>query len=113
MTMCIGRGGILLDDVVKRNQATPSFEIPPKAERENVEVGTYVKLVFINTDDPAVRPERMWVRVTATDYTATWRYTGVLDNRPLSRKMPPRGSIVLFGPEHICGIMRDPDVGPN
>ena len=82
-----------------------TFEIPERAARESLPVGSLVKLIF-NFDQDGV--ERMWVRVAhrqANGY-GQGTYLGTLDSEPLS-DMLGLGSAVSFRPEHIIEIWDD------
>jgi hypothetical protein len=74
-----------------------TFELPTRAERESLPVGSFAKLIF------AGRPsERMWVKVTGK---RGGRYTGVLDNAPVAVSGVRLGDRISFGPEHVIDTM--------
>jgi hypothetical protein len=88
-----------------RNQQNPrTFFIPTRAERESVEPGDLVKLLFevVNATDDMPSAERMWVKVTVAD---GGRYVGELDNEPAALQSIGPGSRIEFGPEHIISLM--------
>ena len=98
----------ILDNGEKLNQAYPdTYFIPDKKERENVNTGDIVKLVFrmeetAGSEDLAV--ERMWVMISKThdDY-----YEGVLNNHPAGSNCLTAGQTVFFQPCHIIQIYNE------
>jgi hypothetical protein len=89
------------------------FEIPPVADRTNLERGRLAKLIFnveVQTEAGAIEHlvERMWVLVTERVGS---QYIGVLANRPqLSAGFYlALGAEVPFGPEHVIDIDEPPD----
>lgn len=81
-----------------------TFFIPTRAERESVQPGDLVKLLFevLDPADDLPSAERMWVKVTAVD---GGRLVGELDNEPAALQSIGPGSRIEFGPEHIISLM--------
>jgi hypothetical protein len=93
-----------LDSGVDRNREAPdTFQIPPAAERENLQPGQIAKLMFRIDDGAEISVERMWVRVHARDGD---EYVGVLDNDAYGADLR-HGLEVRFRPEHVIQIWRD------
>ena len=93
-----------LDNGEKLHAANPTtFIIPHRIKRENLAVGTLVKLVFLLDDPPADQPngERMWVKISALQGR---NYVGELRNEPVLVKGSKLGDLIEFGPEHIIDI---------
>lgn len=88
-----------------------TFSIPRRHQREQVQIGQLVKLVFLidapRDDEP--RAERMWVAVEAVHPTY---YIGTLANQPGSITQPRRGDQIVFGPEHVAALYRELDELP-
>jgi len=94
-----------------RNQQNPrTFFIPTRAEREAVNPGELVKLLFeiVDPTDDMPSAERMWVKVTEA---AGGRYIGELDNEPSALTSIRPGDRIEFGPEHIISLMDDWPLG--
>ena len=88
-----------LMDGEKLNQEHPdTFYMPPREDRENVDKGDLVKMIFTSE---VCGGERMWVIVTSR---AGDGFTGILDNDPFSIEELSAGAEVKFGPEHIIEI---------
>jgi uncharacterized protein YegJ (DUF2314 family) len=86
----------------KLNQEYPeTFIIPSRQERENILVGTDVKLVFEAQGEHDCE-ERMWV--TVTDKLPE-HYVGLLNNFPSPYKRLQVGADIIFRPEHIINIL--------
>lgn len=85
----------------KLNQEYPeSFYIPPRPVRENIPIGTIVKLIFdAQAEEDCV--ERMWV--TVTDKLQD-HYVGQLSSSPSPYKKLQYGAEIIFRPEHIINI---------
>lgn len=84
---------------VRRNREYPdSFWIPSEEDRQAVEPGMVVKLMFELRDGWV---ERMWVKVTSVKKR---KLVGELNNMPVGipRLMP--GGTIKFGREHIIDI---------
>lgn len=96
-----------LDNGEEYHAAAPrTFQLPPRAERETIAPGQLVKLIFHFATDTEAFYERMWVIVK--ERTADGRYLGVLDNDPDCTEEIRSGIAVIFGPEHIIQIWREP-----
>lgn len=80
-----------------------TFFIPSRYERETVEPGQLVKLIFelVDSDDEDPSAERMWVMVKSRDELV---YLGALDNEPYSIPNLHAEDPVMFGPENIIDI---------
>ena len=89
-----------LADVEVRAAKWETFEIPSRAERENLWPGDLVKLVFEDIG------ERLWIKVLNRDGTdpGTGRlYSGIVMSKPLDSSMS-EGDKISFGPEHVADI---------
>jgi Uncharacterized protein conserved in bacteria (DUF2314) len=99
-----------LDSGVKRNREHPeTFEIPDEEDRQAIEPGVVVKLLFDTTDLWGRRNwgERMWVEIVAVKKR---HIVGVLDNDPIGIPRLYRGDQVKFRRHHIVGILWRPDI---
>ena len=84
------------------NQIYPeTFFIPPRQVRENIPLGTDVKLVFDIHAEHVDCAERMWV--TVTDKSGD-HYVGQLNNNPLCTKKLKAGAEIIFRTENIIDI---------
>lgn len=98
--------GLWLDDVVARNAAHATFEIPPESVRKGLSKGDWAKLVFYFPDGGA---ERMWVEVTDVEFEDdVLTYVGELRSGPFHDEPLSPGDTVRFQPHHICGKDRPP-----
>lgn len=86
----------LINAVERARQHPETFEIPSKSERENLEEGSHVKVIFM----PG---ERIWIKVLGISGN---RFRGKVDNIPIVTRGIKRGDIIRFGPEHIIDIKR-------
>jgi len=96
------------------------FKIPSRKERESVQIGATVKLLFLfmNEEDgqPIIDCERIWVNVSGR---SGQEYLGVLTNQPATSNALSFGAKIGFGPEHIAVIMirvtdpRHPNYAPT
>jgi hypothetical protein len=98
-----------LDSGVKRNrESSETFEIPDEEDKQAVEPGVWVKLIF-GTSDFWGRyrwGERMWVEVVAVKK----RYiVGVLRNDPVAIPRLDYGEVVAFKRDHIVDIIWEPE----
>lgn len=114
--------GWRLESGVVRNEVSPdTFKIPTEEERNNVQVGQFVKLPFLFAVDPddeetTFEGERMWVKLTGragpyllgtlANQPASYSYLNedgetysAFDDAPLKF-----GSPIVFLPEHIIDI---------
>lgn len=90
----LGNGELL------HQQNPRTFFIPSRVEREAVQPGALVKLLFeiVDPRDHMPAAERMWVEVVES---RGGRYVGRLENQPEALRSVGLGSTVEFGPEHI------------
>jgi hypothetical protein len=84
-----------------RASSLASFEIPPRVERERLQVNDLVKLVFMNTRGEG---ERMWVKI---ETVGAGRYCGRLQNTPIRISSLQIDALVTFGPEHVADYTRE------
>ena len=93
-----------LDNGAELHQRFPdTFEIPPQKERDTLNAGDLVKLIFrIEFDDDA-HVERMWVLVKEVrpEY-----YVGALDNDPCCTEEIRSGMRVEFHADHVIQLRR-------
>src|SRR5437868_3323558 len=93
--------GWRLEDVVERQRRSPRhYPIPPSAEREGLQAGDLVKLVFLDGDDA----ERMWVEIDSVDGD---QLVGTLANQPNVIDLQA-GAEVRFQPRHVAAIVFEP-----
>ena len=93
-----------LADAEARHAASPeTFEIPGVAERESLDVGDWVKLVFEISDGSRTEVERMWVEITGRQEDS---FQGLLDNDPYCTDELKSGEPVTFGARHVIQIKR-------
>jgi Uncharacterized protein conserved in bacteria (DUF2314) len=100
---------VALDSGVKRNREHPdSFQIPGEEEKQAIEPGVFVKLMFDTTDLWGRRNwgERMWVKVIAIK---KHHIVGELSNQPIGIPRLYPGDQVKFRPHHIIDIDWEPD----
>ena len=100
--------GWCLEDGEERHRRAPStFWIPDQEQRQHLQLGDYVKLVFcMNVADVnnSISVERMWVIVRQH---VSGGYLGVLDNEPNAIEENDefwRGIELPFAPRHIIGV---------
>lgn len=86
--------------------ALEGFSIPPRADRDIVQPGDIVKLVFGINDPGEVTAERLWVIVDGMDSVG---FQGVLDTDPAYLTTLNAGDTIEFGPEHIIEIFNEDD----
>ena len=90
----------------RQAESPRTFFIPPRSERDNLQPGDVVKLMFELVDaqdgDPAA--ERMWVQVDGREGAT---YVGVLTNTPGAITTISLGDRVEFGPEHVLTTLED------
>ena len=114
-----------LDSAVALNEEHPdTFHVPTRRERESLEIGQEVKLLFLleneENGEPIIDCERMWVRVAARDGT---NYIGTLLSSPVTSPKLRPGHVVTFTPDHVASItvtgdpawerLRSKDVAPR
>ena len=94
----------MLANVEERNQGSRSFEIPTRAERNDLWPGDLVKLVFEGLG------ERLWVRVLTRnddDGDDFLPFLGIIESEPAFSSLDTpvhKGDKVDFGPEHVANI---------
>jgi len=104
------KDGWELEDGESRHAEAPtSFEIPAATERQSLQPGQIVKLIFRNalSDGDGKRSEgteRMWVKV---DGRLGPFYFGTLDNDARSTREFKAGLKVSFEPRHVIQIWRE------
>ncbi len=101
----------LLDAEAQHREVPDAFPIPSSAERESLQPGDMVKLVFVLDPPPTSGPnaERMWVEVRGNQPDGT--YEGWLTNRPVVIESLQPSSIIAFEARHVAGIaLRKEDV---
>lgn len=94
-------------------ESPETFWIPPRNEREALEPGSGVKLLFIieTEDESGIEQgvERMWVIVKKR---IEGFYIGILDSEPATFEPDPeflcRGAEIVFKPEHVIDISNPP-----
>src|SRR6266550_1991313 len=80
-------------EVLSRNHPD-TFEIPERGERDSLQLGDLVKLIFLDADGGG---ERMWVEVEGR--ADDGGYVGRLDNDPVVIDANA-GDVVRFRPEN-------------
>jgi hypothetical protein len=91
-----------LEDGEERNRQNPdTFPIPPREDREGLQPGQIVKLMFAIAAGGNEQVERMWVVVKRRDGDD---HVGVLDNQPASTNQMRPGMTVRFQPRHVIAI---------
>jgi hypothetical protein len=103
-------GWELLSGVVSRQRAPKTFWIPSERERRSLRKGDTAKLIFDICEKQGEEPcgERMWVVVIGREGPY---FVGALNNYPISpsrKRNLDVGSRVLFLPEHVIEIHRQP-----
>jgi hypothetical protein len=93
----------LLDAEAQHRAFPDAFPIPTRAEREALQPGDMVKMVFVLDPPPQSGPnaERMWVEVRSAREGA---FDGWLTNEPSVITDLEVGTFLAFGPEHVAGI---------
>lgn len=101
--------GYYLEDAVWVTQYRDDVKPPAREIRDNLAVGTYVKLIFRfvaeNAERHDVEVERMWVRVTALDEDEN--YIGTLENDPAHAPVLIRGDSIHFHPLHVMEVLTE------
>lgn len=93
----------LADAEVRHAESPETFEIPDVAERESLDAGDWVKLVFEISDGNRTEVERMWVKVTGRQDDS---FQGLLDNDPYCTDELKAGEAVTFAARHVIQIKR-------
>ncbi|WP_425397518.1 hypothetical protein [Aeoliella sp.] len=110
-----------LESAEQRHALAPdSFHIPGREERESLQAGRRVQLLFLmevsDSDVKDIMCEKMWVTIETVTATC---YRGVLDSMPVSSDALSPGDLVEFGPEHISCVLipktdpRHPEYDPK
>lgn len=93
---------ITLIDGEEMNRLHPAtFEIPPKAERDNIRPGAFVKVGF--SEQGINGNERMWVQVQGRRDDGG--YFGLLNNDPVVMRSIKCDDRVDFEARHVLGIL--------
>jgi uncharacterized protein YegJ (DUF2314 family) len=97
----LGKMNYQLVDVEERNKNNPdTFWIPSLEDRQDIDVGQWVKLGFKGKEIT----ERMWVKVT----NIVGSLVGTLDNDPAVLPIA-HGDSIDFEPKHIMEILDNDD----
>jgi hypothetical protein len=103
--------GYYLEDAVWMSQYRDDVNPPAEEVRNNLAVGTYVKLLFRFGAEMADRKdgevERMWVQVSALDEDEN--YIGTLENDPVHSSVLSCGDTIHFHPLHVMEILTEND----
>lgn len=101
--------GYYLEDAIWISQYRDDVHPPSEELRSNLDVGTYVKLLFRFAAEEAERQnnqtERMWVLVTDVDEDGN--YTGTLENDPHHADTLSCGDTIHFHPLHVMAILEE------
>ena len=102
--------GWCLEDGEKRHREAPeTFWLPELRDRQSLEPGDLVKLIFrisVDNEDEPVAVERMWVIVRER---VGDQYLGILDNDPYAideNEELWNGTELPFSPRHVIDIDR-------
>ena len=105
-------GWTLLSAEERAAIAPDMFSLPSRSSRESMKAGEAAKLLFdietrANGNVVDRGTERMWVIVKSKTADG---YVGILDNDPgvADNLNLHEGDLVVFGPQHICGIDTPP-----
>lgn len=85
-------------------EAPDTFWIPDAAERQSLQPGRLVKLIFRIDLGDEVQVERMWVQVKKQSSSG---YIGELDNDPYCITELRSGEPILFEPRHVIDIYKE------
>ncbi len=89
------------------SQYRDDVDPPPEEVRNNLSLGTYVKLLFRFAAEDAERAdnqtERIWVLVTEIDEDGY--YIGTLENDPHHANTLACGDPIRFHPLHVMSIL--------
>lgn len=101
--------GYYLEDAVWVSQYRDDVNPPAEEIRNNLAVGTYVKLLFRfaaeNADRQDGEVERMWVQVTRLDEDEN--YIGTLENDPVHDQVLSSGDAIRFHSLHVMEVMTE------
>lgn len=94
-----------LENVELAHRESPiTYSIPRREQRENLQIGDLVKLVFLI--DPSItegpNAERMWVEVKVVKESGG--YVGALDNDPHFISNLKYGDMIEFSPENVAAL---------
>ena len=99
--------GYYLEDAIWMTQYRDDVRPPSEELRGNLEVGTYVKLLFRFAAEDANRrdkqTERMWVLITEVDEDGN--YIGTLEHDPHHSNTLTCGDTIHFHPLHVMEIL--------
>ncbi len=97
---------MLVDGEQRARDNPDTFELPSRAEREQLAPGAFAKLIFVTPEIAQQNMgERMWVRVTKrSGKGASTKYRGELDNTPGLISGLHVGSVIDFEPKHVVDI---------
>ena len=93
-----------LENVELIHRESPiTFSIPRREQRENLQIGDLVKLVFLIDPPTSEGPnaERMWVEVKEVKKSG---YLGALDNDPHYISNLKYGDLIGFSSENVAAI---------
>ena len=101
--------GYYLEDAVWTAQYRDDVNPPAEEIRDNLTVGTYVKLLFRfqaeDADRQGYETERMWVHLSELD--ADGHYIGTLENDPAHDNVLQYGDTIHFHPLHVMEILTE------
>ncbi|ADB17717.1 hypothetical protein Psta_3053 [Pirellula staleyi DSM 6068] len=101
--------GYYLEDAVWMTKHRDDVHPPSEERRDNLEVGTYVKLLFRFAAEDAQRrdkqTERMWVLITHIDEDGN--YIGTLASDPYNSSTLTWGDTIQFHPLHVMEILEE------
>jgi len=99
--------GYYLEDAVWMSEYRDDVNPPPEELRNDLPVGTYVKLLFRFAAEDAQRQdnqtERMWVLITEVDEDEN--YVGTLENDPSHGDVLACGDTIHFHPLHVMDVL--------
>ncbi|HEX8257402.1 MAG TPA: hypothetical protein VF589_07200 [Allosphingosinicella sp.] len=107
-------GWCLEDGEERRREAPATFWLPELTDRQSLQPGDLVKLIFrlaVDNDEEPVAVERMWVIVRER---VGDQYLGILDNDPRAigeNEELWSGVELPFSARHVIDIRRDPAEG--
>lgn len=101
--------GYYLEDAIWLAQYFTDIKPPPAEVREQLAIGSCVKLVFRFAAEDGAREdgqcERMWVLVTGIDEEESW-YTGTIENAP-QHPAAKYGDLISFHPLHVADLAHE------
>jgi hypothetical protein len=95
-----------LESAEERNRSAPDrFHIPAATERQSLNVGQIVQLLFLiqGHDDSGdyIQCERMWVTVSEVSVLG---YVGALESLPSTSPVLQPGALISFEAHHVSSI---------